>query len=242
MQDLGAKCQLRPPAHSRLLRGAHASAPLRSLSLGRMCSKRASRARAPRRAGYGRFPYYTRPMYQREALLFGTRPCCVVPAEAANTQKSSAWRTRERATALALFREEAHARLPRVRAVLHARAVPVWAWPLHAPYNFTAPARGLSPSVQDPATCQPRPPTHSRVLRGAHASAPLRSLSLGRRRTTRACDARAPYRACCSQSVPYTKAQHWREVSLLRHKTVVQLAFAWLTRGRAPLGRFFSYS
>ena len=58
-------------------------------------------------------------------LSLGTRPCCVVPAEAANTQKAFvARRTRERATAPTLFQEEAHARLPRARAVLRARAVP----------------------------------------------------------------------------------------------------------------------
>ena len=61
----------------------------------------------------------------------------------------------------------------------------------------------------------PPTPTNSRVFLRAKkcAGAPLRSLSLGgrRRSTTRACDARAPCRACCGRSIPYTKAPHRRE-------------------------------
>ena len=51
-------------------------------------------------------------------------------------------RSRNRATALALSQEEAHhARLRR------ARAAPRWLESLRAPYEATAPARGLSLSV-----------------------------------------------------------------------------------------------
>ena len=52
-------------------------------------------------------------------LSSDTRPCCDVPAVASNTQKAFAWRARERATALAVYQEEArHACLRRARAVL----------------------------------------------------------------------------------------------------------------------------
>ena len=45
----------------------------------------------------------------------------------------------------------------------------------------------------------------------AHAIAPLRSLSLGRRRSTRACGARAPRRAGWSRSMPYGRPLHQRD-------------------------------
>ena len=58
----------------------------------------------------------------------------------------------------------------------------------------------------------------------AHAIAPLRSLFLGRRRSTRACGPRTPRRAGCTRSVPYKRALHQREASLFRGKTVMQRA------------------
>ena len=142
-----------------------------------------------------------------------------LPSKALNTQKAFAWRAHERATALSLSREDVHARLPR------ARAVPRWAWSFHALYESTAPARGLSLSVQDhTATCQLRPPTHSRLSRGAHVSEPLRSPALRRRRSTRACDACALCRAGCTRSTPYKRALRQREASLLRWKTLIRRA------------------
>ena len=49
----------------------------------------------------------------------GARPCCDVLAAASNTQPTFAWHARERATALAVSRYEAHhARLRRARAML----------------------------------------------------------------------------------------------------------------------------
>ena len=63
----------------------------------------------------------------------------------------------------------------------------------------TAPAEDLSLSVQDRgATCELWPPTRSRHSRGT-SQAPLRWLSLGRWRNTRACRARAPCRAGCDR-------------------------------------------
>ena len=57
----------------------------------------------------------------RTGILLTPKTVCDVPAAASNTQKVFAWRARERATALAVYRKEAqHARLRR------ARAVPRW--------------------------------------------------------------------------------------------------------------------
>ena len=64
------------------LAGVHvacASAPLRSLYLGRRRSARACCERAPCRAGCGRPMPYKRPLNRREATLFGARPWCDVP-------------------------------------------------------------------------------------------------------------------------------------------------------------------
>ena len=58
----------------------------------------------------------------------------------------------------------------------------------------------------------------------AHAIAPLRSLSLGRKRSTRACGPRTSRYAGRSRLVPYGRALHQREASLFRCKTVVQRA------------------
>ena len=56
---------------------------------------------------------------------------------------------------------------------------------------------------------------------GSHASAPLRSLSMVRRRSTHSYEEHARCRAGCSRSVPYTRPLHRRETSLIRRKTVL---------------------
>ena len=61
----------------------------------------------------------------------------------------------------------------------------------------------------------------------AHTIAPLRSLSLRRRRSTRACGMRAPCRADWSQSMPYGSPLHQRDCSLPRCTAVLRHA----TRG-----------
>ena len=82
-------------------------------------------------------------------------------------QPAFASRTRERATALAFFEEEAqHQRL------LGAHAASRKLGPLRAPWDKTSPAGGLSPSVQDcVAKCQPRPPLCAAGFRVAHTRA-----------------------------------------------------------------------
>ena len=62
------------------------------------------------------------------------------------------------------------------------------------------------------------------------AQARRRSLSLGRRRSTRACCARAPCRAGCGRSCTMKGALHRREASLLRRAAVVRRASCGLQR------------
>jgi hypothetical protein len=71
------------------------------------------------------------------------------------------------------------------------------------------------------ATCQLRPPISSqrRVARAAQAS--RRSLSLGRRRSARACFARARCRAGCDRFVSRRKIPHRRDGSLSWRAAVV---------------------
>ena len=109
-------------------------------------------------------------------------------------------------------------------------------------HRKAAPARGLSPSARGRGvTCQLRPPTSSqrRVCRAAQAR--RRSLSLGWRRSTRACCACAPCRAGCGRSMRYQRALRRREASLLPARAVVrrascglqrQASAAWLARRR----------
>ena len=61
-------------------------------------------------------------------------------------------------------------------------------------------------------------------FRVAHARAPLRWLSLGRRRRTRAVCTRAPCRAGCGRPMPYASTLPRREASLLRRAVVVRRA------------------
>ena len=149
MQDLAPTCQLWPPTSSRLSRGARKCATALAVSVGRRRSTCVCGARAPCRAGCGRFTPYESALYQREASL------------------------------------------PRCKTVLR---------------------RG-SCSLQRAAG-----------FRVAHASAPLRWLSVGRRRSMRACEVRAPCCAGCNRSMPYGRTLYRREAFLLRRKTVLQRA------------------
>ena len=102
------------------------------------------------------------------------------------------------------------------------------------PYGRALHQRGGSPSVQGHApTCQPRPPTSSRLARvRAFAIAPPRSFSVGRRRSIRACGARAPRRADCGRSMSYERLLHQREACLLWCKAVLRRASCGLPHSR----------
>ena len=131
-------------------------------------------------------------------------------------------RTRARHCARCLSRRGA-ARALATRA-RHAALVVVDSYFIQG-HRTAAPARRLSPSAQDRgAPCQLRPPRHSRLSRGAHASASLRSLSIGRRLSTRACEACAPCRAGCGHVMHFERPLHRRKASLHRRKTVLRRA------------------
>ena len=66
----------------------------------------------------------------------------------------------------------------------------------------------------------------------AHAITPPPSLSIGRRRSTRACGARATSRAGCSRPMPYERPLHQREASLLRCKAVLRHTSCGLAHSR----------
>ena len=272
-----------------LPRGAHVSAPLRSLSFGKRRSTRAYRARAPCRAEPSRSVHHVRPLHQREASLLrlqdrlrrasrglkcaagfrvarmrarhcarclsgrrrSTRACdarapcragcgrpialCKGTALARGLSPSAQGRgatcqlrpprtagfrvdARERATALALSREEAqHASLRRAR-----RAALVVVGPCSIEGHCTSERPlffGARPCCDVPAAA-----SNTQPVCACTRSAPLRSLSLGRRRSTRACDARAPCRAGCSRSDAYGRHCTEREASLLRRKAVLRRA------------------
>ena len=186
---------------------------------------------------------YAKALRRREASLrerplsFGGRPWCDVLA----AHGAGFCVARARDTALAISGEEAQH-----TSLLRTRTVPRWLWPRRALCKGTATARGLSLTQRGRgATCQLRAPTHSRLLRRtcAHAHAPLHWLSLGSRRSTRACCTRAPCRASCGRCIPYSRALHRREAFLLQRAALVRRASCGLPHttdfrvalARAPL-------
>ena len=120
--------------------------------------------------------------------------------------------------ALAVSGDEVkHSSLLRTRAVLR------WLWSAHASRKGTAPTRCLFSSARARgATCKLRSATPSQRRVSCAAQAHLRSLSLGRRRSTRPCCAHAPCRADCVQPMPYASAKRQREACFLRRTPVMR--------------------
>ena len=146
------------------------------------------------------------------ALSFGARPWCDVPAATSNFKPAPRVSRSTGASALAVSGMEAqHSSLLRVRAVLRS------IWPVFTLSNGAATARCFSlPAQNRGAMCQLRPliPSQRRVARAAKAR--RRSLSLGRRRSTRACFACAWYRDGYGRSVPCQKTLRRRDSPPLR--------------------------
>ena len=217
-----ATCQLRPLTRSWLSCGARASVPLRSLCLPRSQGTRACDARAPCRAGCSPFVHRTRLPHSREDSL---QRCKTVLRRASCSLQHTVGFRMARTRAFHSARCLSGGEATRVLATGARGAALVVVAPRTEQNKATATAKGRSPSAQDrAATCQLRPPTHSRLSHGAHASAPLRSLSMGRWRSTHACEEHVRYRAGCSRSVRYTRLPHRREASLQRCKTVLRHA------------------
>ena len=181
--DRSAACQLLPQTSSQRRVARAAQARRRSLSLGRRRSTRACFARARCCTGCDRFMSRRKVLHRREGSLFW---CAAVVRRA-----SCGLQLQASAACLARRRRVGARCLSGGDAVLKlsssARGA-LWLWSALILPKGAAPARRLSPSAHDRfATCQLRPPTSSqrRVARAAQAR--RRSLSLGRRRSTRAC-------------------------------------------------------
>ena len=189
-----------PPTHSRLSRDKRAGVPpLRWLSLGIRRSTGSCDARAPRHDGCGRSIRHRRPLRQREAYysVQDRAATCLLrpPTHIRLSRDKRAGAPPLRWLSLGMRRStgSCDARAPRRdgcgRSIHHRR-------PLHQ--------REASHSVQDRAATSPqRPRTHSRLLRDKRTGAPLRWRSLRRRRSTRACGARAPSCKGCDRSTQY---------------------------------------
>ena len=218
-QDRAATCQLRPPRHSRLSRGAHASAPLHSLSMGMRRSTRACEARVPCRAGCNRVMTDKIPLRRR-----GFSPSAHGPGatwQLRPPRHSRLSRGEHAAQHFVRCLSGGGAARTRATRARHAALVAV------GPYLLQGHCTGeMSLSIAATPCCDvpAAPSRHSRLLRGVHASAPLRSLSLGTRRSTRTCNACAPCCAGCSRCTRDASPLHRREASFHRRKTVLQRA------------------
>ena len=78
---------------------------------------------------------------------------------------------------------------------------------------------------------------HIRLSRDKRTGTPLRWLSLGRRRSTRACDARAPHRNGCGRSTRYRMTMHQRDAFSIRCKAVVRCVRCSLPLNRLLRGK-----
>ena len=152
-------------------------------------------------------------------LSYGARPRFDAPAAAANAKHALrlAWRRRHCALSLsgggvahALSAREGRSARRADRAMLYTRTLRQLEASLH---RRTAVLRRISCGLQHQACAA------SRV-----AQAPLRSLSLGRRRITRACGARAPRCAVsrrAGRSMRYTRPLRQLESTLNRRTDVL---------------------
>ena len=114
-----ASCGLQHTAGFRVANAwaRHCARCLSGVGAARVTATRARRATLVVVCPYPIQGHYT----DDRPLSFGARPRCDVPAAACNTQLAFAGRARERATALAVSREEVHHTCLR-----RARAVPPW--------------------------------------------------------------------------------------------------------------------
>ena len=217
----GATCQLRPPTPSQRRVSRSAGAPALAVS-GEEAQHSSLLARAPCRAGCGRLmpKKGAAPARGLSPSARGRGATCQLRPPTPSQRRVS---RSAGAPALAVSGEEAQ------HSSLLARAPCRAGCGRPMPRKSTAPARGLSPSARGRgATCQLRPPTPSQ-RRVSRAQARLRSLSLGRRRSTRACS-RARRAALVVVGYALGRALRRREASLLRRAAVVRRASCGLQR------------
>ena len=230
-----ARCSLQELAG---FRAARATAPLRSLRLGRRRSTRACCACVPCRASSGRFAHRERALHRREATLF--RRTAAVRRASCGLQELAGFRAarataplrslplgRRRSTRACFARAPCRASSGRIahrERTLHQREATL--------FRRTAALRRASCGLQESAG-----------FRVARATAPLRSLPLGRGRSTRGSCARAPCRTGSGRFMNNKRALLRQEASLLPHPAAVQCASCGLqepacfhvARATAPL-------
>ena len=175
---------------TQLSRGTCASAPLRWLSLERRRSTRARCTRAPCRAGYGRSGLHERALHWREASL--RRRQTVVRRASCGLQSAASFRVASASVPLRWLS-------PRRRRGTRSccARTPCRAGCERFGRRDRALYRRNASLLRRPAMVRDVPAAASYCA--ARARAPLHCLSLGRRRSTRACRARAPCRAGCDR-------------------------------------------
>jgi hypothetical protein len=154
----------------------------RCLSGGDAVLELSSRARSAAMVVVGPYPAKGR-CAGETSLPFGARPFCDVPAAASNFKPAPRGSCGAGAAALAVSGEETQH-----SSLLCVRVVPRWLWPELTLPTDAVTARYSSPSARGRgATCELWPPTSSQRRVAFAAQARRCSLSLGRRRSTRAC-------------------------------------------------------
>ena len=162
------------------------------------------------RAGCGRLRALRRRRAGERPLSFGARPWCDVPAAASSAKPAPRVTQRRRACARCLWGGGAALELS------CARAVPRWLWSVSCLESATC-RREASLLRRAPVVRRASCGLQRQASAACHAAQrALRSLSLGRRRSTRACCARAPCCAGCGRPMPTRRALRRREASLLR--------------------------
>ena len=217
---------------------ARASALLRSLSLGRRRNTRAYYARAPFRAGCGRATHLGRAIALARGFAPSARGCgatCQLRPPRTSRLSSGTRHACARHCALCPTGGGAAGKLAS-RALHRAGCVRSMCCkrPLHrreaSLLRHAAAVRHASYGLQESAG-----------FHVARVRVPLRSLSLGKRRSTRACCARAARRTDRGRATHYKRTLQRRKASLLRHAALVpmpaaasnnQPSFAWHARVR----------
>ena len=216
--DRGATCELWPATRSRHSRGARTSTT--ALAISREVTQLESLPRACAVFWLIVIGLCTIEGYCTggRPLSLGARPWCDVRAVASNAHPAFAWHVNRRHCTGCLSgggeTRELAARAPcragydestQYRVALHWRKTSLF----------------LRKAVVRRASCGLQ---RTPGIRMAHEQAPLRWLSLGRWRNTRACRTRAPCRADFDRPTQHIRALHRRKASLFRRKIVVRRA------------------
>ena len=222
---------------SAVVRVAHASAPLRSLSLGRRRSTQACCARS-RRAALLVVNQRTRLGYRTfdRPLSFRTRPWCDIPAAASQNQPLFAWHTQARHCARCLSGGGAARKLAArargaglVMAVRHTR---LGYCAFERPFCF-----GARPWCNVPAAASQNQPVFAWHTRARHFARCLSGGGAARRLAARACRAglvvvgrRTRYGYCTGKRPFSFGARPWCDV--LAAPPQNQPVFTWHMRAR----------